>query len=228
MPSASSEPNARASPSAQSTWPSAYSLAPRLELLGQLRVDGEARRARRARGGDAVEQLAVDAGLAVTAATIAGGGAGRLVGFGGARLARLVERGLEAGGEVVERLLGLLERDVAPLDERLGVELAHRPAPLDPLVHLRLRVARLVTLVVAEAAVAHHVDHDVLLERLPEGEREARHPHARLGVVAVDVEDRRLDHLGHVGRVDRRARRLGDVVKPTWLLMTRWTVPPVR
>ena len=95
--------------------------------------------------------------------------------------------------------LGLLERDVAPLDERLGVELAHRAPGVDALVHQRLGVARVVALVVAVAAVADHVDHDVLVELLAVRERQPGHPHAGLGVVAVHVEDRRLDHLGDVG-----------------------------
>jgi hypothetical protein len=65
---------------------------------------------------------------------------------------------------------------------------------------------RVVALVVAAAAVADHVDDDVLLERLAELERQPRHPHARLGVVAVHVEDRRLDRLGDVGAVPTSAR----------------------
>ncbi len=121
----------------------------------------------------------------------------------------LVERLLEPGLEVVERLLGLLEGDVAPLDQRLGVELADRAPGFDPLVHERLRVARVVALVVTEAPVADHVDHDVLVEPLPVVEGEAGDADAGLGIVAVHVEDRRLHHLGDVGAVLRAARRLG-------------------
>jgi hypothetical protein len=62
---------------------------------------------------------------------------------------------------------------------------------------------------VPAAAVTHHVDDDVLLELLAELEGELGHPDAGLGVVTVDVEDRRLDHPGDVGGVDRRARRGG-------------------
>ena len=64
-------------------------------------------------------------------------------------LAHLVEDGLQPAVEVVECELGLLERDVAPAHQRLGVELAHRALGLDPLVHQRLGVARVVALVVA-------------------------------------------------------------------------------
>jgi hypothetical protein len=76
----------------------------------------------------------------------------------------------------LQRLLGVLERQVAPVDQGLGVELAHRAAVLDPLVHQRLGERRLVGLVVAVAPVAPHVDDDVLLERLAEleGQRATR------------------------------------------------------
>ena len=47
-------------------------------------------------------------------------------GGGGALGPHLVEGRLQLGVEVVERLLGLLHGDVAPADQRLGVELAHR------------------------------------------------------------------------------------------------------
>ena len=106
--------------------------------------------------------------------------------------------------------LGLLEGDVAPLHQRLGVELADASAAASMrLVHERLRVARVVALVVTVAPVADHVDHDVLVERLAVLVGQPGHAHARLGVVAVHVEDRRLDHLGDVGGVLRRAGGLG-------------------
>ena len=86
-----------------------------------------------------------------------------------------------------------------------------------------------VGLVVAAAPVADQVDDDVLAERLAVFERQPPDPDHGLGVVAVDVEDRRLDHPGHVGGVHAGPGATpGEVVKPTWLLTTTWTVPPVR
>ena len=73
----------------------------------------------------------------------------------------------------------------------------------DLAVHQRLGESRLVALVVAEAAVAEHVDHDRLLELLAIFGRDLRGEHDRLRIVAVHVEDRRLDHLGHVRRIRR-------------------------
>ena len=119
----------------------------------------------------------------------------------------LVEYRLEFGVEVVEGRLGLLERDVAPPHQRLGVELAHRALGFDALVHEWLGVARVVALVVPVLAVADEIDDHVLVEGLAEGEGESGGANARLGVVSVDVEDGRLDHLGHVSRVHRRAGR---------------------
>ena len=76
----------------------------------------------------------------------------------------------------------------------------------DEPVHDRLGERRLVALVVAEAPVAEHVDDDGLVELLPVFGRDLGAEHHRLGIVAVDVEDRRLDELGDVGRIGRGAR----------------------
>ena len=70
-------------------------------------------------------------------------------------------------------------------------------------VHDRLREGRLVALVVPEAAIAEHVDDHRLVELLPELGGDLGGEDHRLGVVAVAVQDRRLDHLGDVGWVRR-------------------------
>ncbi len=123
----------------------------------------------------------------------------------------LVEGGLQSLGEVPQDLLRFGDGDVAAPNQRLGVQLSDAAVLLDELVEQRLGEAGIVLLVVPVAPVADHVDDDVLVERLPEGEGQASDPDARLGIVAVDMEDRRLDHLGHVGGVDGRSgrRRVG-------------------
>ena len=73
-------------------------------------------------------------------------------------------------------------------------------------VEIRLGERRLVAFVVAVAAVAIHVDDDVAAELLAEIERQLGDEHDRERVVAVHVEDRRLDHLRDVGGIHRRAR----------------------
>ena len=119
----------------------------------------------------------------------------------------LDEHPLELLLVVPQRGLGLLDADVAAADELLGVELADRPLGLDQVVHQRLGHRGVVALVVTAPAVADQVDDDVLVELLAELVGQLGHPDAGLGVVTVDVEDRRLDHPGDVGGVERRARR---------------------
>ena len=79
---------------------------------------------------------------------------------------------------------------------------------LDRRIHLRLGEARLVAFVVAEAAVAPHVDDDVAIEHLAELDGELAGEGNRFRIVAVDVEDRRLDALGDVRRIGRGTREL--------------------
>ena len=101
--------------------------------------------------------------------------------------------------------LDLVFTDDAFLDEPRGVLLADRRLVVDPLDHERLRVGRLVLLVVAEAAVADDVDHEVVAELRPVGEGEPHRAQRRLGVVGVDVDDRDVEALREVARVARGA-----------------------
>ena len=71
----------------------------------------------------------------------------------------------------------------------------------DLLVHERLRLGRVLGLVVAPSPVAHQVDHHVLLEAHSVVHRQLRGEHARLGIVAVDVQDGRLHQLGDLRAV---------------------------
>ena len=75
----------------------------------------------------------------------------------------------------------------------------------DLLVHQRLRQAGRVLLVVAELAEADDVDHHVLAELLAVVHGQLGAQHDGLGVVAVHVQHRRLDHLDDVGAVQRGA-----------------------
>ena len=60
----------------------------------------------------------------------------------------------------------------------------------------------------AELAITHQVDHDVLAELGAEIDRQLHRVNNRFRVIAVYVQDRRFDHLGHVGAVGRGARIL--------------------
>jgi hypothetical protein len=76
----------------------------------------------------------------------------------------------------------------------------------DLAVEDRLGERGFVGLVVAVAAEAHHVDHDIPAELHAELEGEQRDHADGLGIVAVHVKDRRLNHLGHVRAVVRGTR----------------------
>ena len=135
----------------------------------------------------------------------------RLEGLAGLELG--VEEGLEPGHFGVDG--GLV--DHAFSDQPFGIDLARRLQGADLRIHQRLGEGRIVTLVVAEAAVAEHVHHHILVEFLPELRRHLGGEDHRFRIVAVDVEDRGLDHQGHVRRIGRgaavpRAGREADLV----------------
>ena len=123
-----------------------------------------------------------------------------LVGLAG--LEFLFQMGAPVGLHLFEFAFG----DQAFGDQALAIELRRRLVGADDLVHHRLGERRLVAFVVAEAAIAEHVDDDRLVELLPEFGGDLGGVDHRFRIVAVDVEDRRLDHLGDVGRIGRRAR----------------------
>ncbi len=60
----------------------------------------------------------------------------------------------------------------------------------------------------AEAAIAPHVDDDVAVEFLAVFDRQLAGEGHGFGIVAIDVQDRRLDALGDIGRVGRGPREL--------------------
>ena len=73
----------------------------------------------------------------------------------------------------------------------------------DLLVHHRLGEGRLVALVVAEPAIAKHIDDHRLMEFLPEFNRVFRGIDDGLGVVSVDVNDWRTNHFRGIRRIGR-------------------------
>ena len=106
------------------------------------------------------------------------------------RLSRFLESPVEELVELLKQGLSVLDRDVAGVDESLHVELADRSHLIDQLVHQRLGIGRLVPFVVPAAPITDHVDHDIAVEGLAEGKCQAGHTPHRLGVVAVDMDDR--------------------------------------
>src|SRR5690606_26490367 len=102
--------------------------------------------------------------------------------------------------------LDLVRRDDAFRDQPLGIFVRYRLLLPDLLVHERLSEGRLVTFIMPMPPVADHVHHDRLVEALPELDGDARAMHDRLRIVAIHMEDRRLDHAGDIGRGGRGAR----------------------
>ena len=117
-----------------------------------------------------------------------------------------LELGIEPRAPIGFGLLDLALGHHALGDQPLGIDLERRRVRTDPLVHHRLGERRLVALVVAMPAIAEHVDDDRLVEFLPELDRDLGGEHHRFRIVAIHMEDRRVDHLGDVGRIRRGAR----------------------
>ncbi len=137
------------------------------------------------------------------------------------------EGAFEDRAESLERGFGLVECDVSAVDEGLGVELADRPVRVDACIHPRLGERRLVGLVVPVAAVADHVDHDVLVERAGGSRRRSARPARR-----PRGRHRSRGRSAPAPSWRRRWRRRsiaacsGSVVNPSWLFTTMCTVPP--
>ncbi len=110
-----------------------------------------------------------------------------------------VEEGVELGDPAVD--LGLRRRALA--DQARRIEVADARVILDLRVHQGLGHRRVVTFVVTEPAVAEHVDDHVLAELLAIFGGDLGGEDHGFRIVAVGVEDRRLDHQGDVRRIGR-------------------------
>ena len=185
-------------------------LRPVVDDTGQRAVNVDAFRHRRDGLADRLEPLLGDAGLATAFVVMrqaeAFPFAVQPVGFLGFEILAGVKLAVEIDFEIRHLLLDLLRRQKTLFDEALGVDFARRDVALDLLVHHRLGEHGLVALIVTEAPVAEHVDDDILVELLPVLGRHLGGIGHRFGVIAIDVEDRGLDHQRHIGRVRRRPR----------------------
>ncbi len=114
----------------------------------------------------------------------------------------LIELGAPRGLHLIDFGLG----DDAFLGQLLGIDSQGRRMRADALIHQGLREGGLVAFVVAEAAIAEHVDDHRLVEHLAEFDSDLDDIDNGLGIVAVHMEYRRLDHLRHIRRIGRRAR----------------------
>ena len=114
--------------------------------------------------------------------------------------------GIEAGAPIRLHLVDFAGGDDALAGQLGAVDFERGRMRRNRLVHQGLRERRLVAFVVAVAAIAEHVDDDRFLEFLPEFGCDLGGEDDGFRIVAVDVKNRRLDHLGDVGRIRRGAR----------------------
>jgi hypothetical protein len=108
---------------------------------------------------------------------------------------------LQPGDEFAAHRVKLARGDDAFGLQPLAIDARYRRMLTDFRVHQRLGKARLVAFIVAEAAIAPHVDDNVALELLAKIDRQFAGKGHRLWVVAVDVQDRGLNPLGHVAGI---------------------------
>ena len=102
--------------------------------------------------------------------------------------------------------LELVCRDVTASHESFGVEGSNAALCLNQVVHQRLGHRGVITLVVTAATVADDVDDHIALEGLAVGESEFSDTEHCFGVVAVDMENRRLNGLRHIRGIHRGPR----------------------
>ena len=207
LPSSSSEPNASASPVAQSMRAALQHCLLGFELAGDAGMHLEPGRHARQRLANLLERGFRNGGglflvLEFDVRRMEPGPVAlqpirlvRLVGLGG-----LVCR-LHRSLELVPHRLPVRRGHHALGCQSFGIQRARGLLGGDRAIHLRLGERRLVGLVVAVAAVADDVQHEVGGEPHAEFGRHARAEHHRLGIVAVDVQDRRLDRLRHIGAI---------------------------
>ena len=104
--------------------------------------------------------------------------------------------------------LGPICVNYALFNEARGVDRANRRMCFDIGVHQRLGEAWLITFIMAKAAVAPHVDHDIAVECLTIFDGELTRESHSFRIIAVDMENWRLNTLRHIGRVGRAPREL--------------------
>ena len=190
-------------------------LALGVEHAGQRLVDRQPFGNRGQRAAQAVEQLLLDPGGHVAARGFRIGrlvearpASGKPVGLIGLVALGRIEFLLKHLGKAHFGFTGPVGIDHALADQAIGIELGHARMLADLLVHQRLGKARFVALVMAEAAIAPHIDHDVAPEGLAIVDRQLAGEGHGFRIIAVDVQDRRLNTLGHVRGIGRPAREL--------------------
>ena len=189
----------RHGPVQQAAFPEGFPAAGQ-EAFFQRGVGREAVRKFRKDTSDALEQFRTDS------RPRAGAREGRFIRIlrgGGQDVVRGVFLHLQVGlfhalPKVIPNVPLLLFRQFPALPERHSVQGGGGGARLNPLGLHGRGEGGLVRFIVAQTAVTVHVQNDVPSEFLAELEREVRRPHQVFRAFSVDMQDGRLEHLGHV------------------------------
>ena len=115
----------------------------------------------------------------------------------------LIKSNLQLALEIIERLFGFFKRDITATDQRFDIQLTNTSLFSNGLVHERLRVTGVVTFVMAMAAVADHVDHNVFMETLTIFPSETSHANTSFGIVGIHMENWCLNGLSNVAAIQR-------------------------
>ena len=115
---------------------------------------------------------------------------------------------IEACAILLNQRIGIGYRQNTLGCQTLRIELARRRMLADDAVHHRLRGSRFVRFVVPETAITDEINHDILVEALAIAHCHPSNENHGLGIIAIDVEDRRFEHLGDVGAIHRRTHVL--------------------
>ena len=113
-----------------------------------------------------------------------------------------IEAGLQGVAKLPIHVGGQLGVHVAALHQHGIIHLARVLVLRDNVVKRGLRELGLVRLVVAVAAVAHHINEDIGVKLLAVFGGQLHGKHHGFGVVAVHVHHRRIDDFGQIRRID--------------------------
>ena len=98
--------------------------------------------------------------------------------------------------------------DHALRHQTFSVNRADRGMLTDARIHQGLGKSGFIALIMAKPAIAPHIDHHIAAKFHAVIHRQFAGKGHRLGVIAVDVDDRSHDALGHIRRIGRAAREL--------------------
>ena len=113
---------------------------------------------------------------------------------------------LHFGAEFVHQLIGIGRGNHPLAHQTVCIDLARARMRRDLFVHQRLGDGGGVLLVVAQFAETNNVHHHVVMELLAIVERQTGRKGHALRIVAIHMQDGRLDHFRHIGAIQRGTR----------------------